>query len=363
MSSPLVSICIPTFNRGSKIWRAIESSINQTYGTLEIVVSDNASTDNTADVLSKYAGRDSRVKCFSNKKNIGSGRNFLKCAEYASGDFVQMLGDDDWLSRNYIEECVKSFNKYPKTAGVLTNIAGHPTLNEGRFAFIDEDRMKRGQYSADWYLSNFYKHPHVGGKGFISFLRKEDFVRALSKEIERPTSSLKRGDHFEIIDGVIFPNILANYKYFSIIENVSYIKTISGDNVGLQGDFFKNPEGFINYFFSLRRAYEAVFADYGGLKRYIPQLRVFFGLNIIANAFSSFLNGKLSLKELKPYFFKTRSLFFKNYSTKEKIFIMLAICPRILTGAVKRFARLFRKKSLFLPSGNYFLNSKFEFEV
>ncbi len=100
--NPLVSICIPIFNGGSFVSRALESSINQTYKNIEIIVVDNASTDNTRKIIDSYIAKDKRIKYFRNDFNIGAIKNFLKSFQFASGEYVQLLCHDDWLSKNYI---------------------------------------------------------------------------------------------------------------------------------------------------------------------------------------------------------------------------------------------------------------------
>ncbi len=360
--NPYVSICIPAFNRGSDIWRALESCIFQTYQNIEIVVSDNSSTDNTKDIVLAYKKRDSRIKYFRNETNIGSGRNFLKCAEQAIGYFIQVLGDDDWLSKNYIEECLKSFQtNQEETAAVMTNIIALKKKSENQFIFIEEDLMPAKRYLADWYFSNFYNHPHVGGKGFISFMRREDFIFSLRKEIDRSTSSLKRGDFLEVIDGVLFPGVLSGYKSFLVTDKASYIKTIAGMNVGLQGNYFKSPLNYLDYFFGLFTAYEAIFSDNQRLKKYVQRIRIFFGLNIVIKSFYFLLNRKLSLKVFPVYFNKLFFNFFKNHSLKEKFLVGVIVVPRIFIRLFQRFKNLIFKKSTFIPSRDYFLNNLLEF--
>src|SRR3990167_6342605 len=138
--NPLVSICIPTYNRARFIERAIKSTIDQTYKNIEIIVVDNASTDNTDSIISKFPS----IRYFKNQKNVGSGLNFLKCLEYAKGEYVQLLGSDDWLSENYIEECLKAMR--PDVASIMGNIV---TLNES-LSLVDKDSLEEGEYTKKW---------------------------------------------------------------------------------------------------------------------------------------------------------------------------------------------------------------------
>jgi glycosyltransferase involved in cell wall biosynthesis len=103
---PLVSIGIPTYNRASLVGRAIDSALAQDYLHLEIIVSDNASSDGTAAACQERAARDSRVRYVRQPRNVGATRNFEEVLRLASGDYFMWLGDDDWLDTDYIRLCL-----------------------------------------------------------------------------------------------------------------------------------------------------------------------------------------------------------------------------------------------------------------
>jgi glycosyltransferase involved in cell wall biosynthesis len=90
-----VSVCIPTFNYGRYIGRAVESVLAQTTRDFELLVVDNASTDETPDVLARF--RDPRLRVHRNESNIGLFGNFRRCLELTSGELVKFLAADDWL--------------------------------------------------------------------------------------------------------------------------------------------------------------------------------------------------------------------------------------------------------------------------
>ncbi len=81
-SKPLVSIGIPTYNRASVLRRAVESALTQDHTNLELVISDNASTDETEAVCQEFCERDNRVRYIRQKTNRGSQQTSLK---YYSG--------------------------------------------------------------------------------------------------------------------------------------------------------------------------------------------------------------------------------------------------------------------------------------
>ncbi len=92
-----VSIMIPTYNHGRYIAQTIESSLAQDYPNLEVIVSDDNSTDETPAIIQKYV-KDERLKFFRNDKNIGKHANYRKLLyEYATGEWVINLDGDDYF--------------------------------------------------------------------------------------------------------------------------------------------------------------------------------------------------------------------------------------------------------------------------
>lgn len=103
---PLVTIAIPTFNRANGYLRnAMECALNQTYRHIEIIVSDNCSSDNTGEIVSSY--RDPRIRYFRHDVNIGANNNFNFCLEKAQGAYFLLLHDDDAIDPDLIEVCMQ----------------------------------------------------------------------------------------------------------------------------------------------------------------------------------------------------------------------------------------------------------------
>jgi glycosyltransferase involved in cell wall biosynthesis len=105
---PLVSLIITSYNRASLINKAIESAIEQDYPNLEIIISDNCSTDNSDSVIRQYIN-DSRIKYNRNETNIGMLNNFRKTVyELASGDFITFVNSDDYLiDKSFVSDAIK----------------------------------------------------------------------------------------------------------------------------------------------------------------------------------------------------------------------------------------------------------------
>ncbi len=103
----LVTIAIPTFNRADgNLISALQSSISQTYQNIEIIVSDNCSSDHTERVVKQF--EDPRLKYVRHPKNIGANANFNFCLSQAKGDYFLLLHDDDLIDDDFVSICMKT---------------------------------------------------------------------------------------------------------------------------------------------------------------------------------------------------------------------------------------------------------------
>ena len=133
----LVSIGVPVYNGAARIGRVLDSLLGQTHHHIEVIVSDNASTDATPDVCREYAARDSRVVYSRTATNIGAGDNFDRVLRLARGEFFMWAADDDWWAPTFVEEN-------------LRNLLEHPDL----VASISRVRYTDGDRSVSWHLLN-----------------------------------------------------------------------------------------------------------------------------------------------------------------------------------------------------------------
>lgn len=109
-----VSVCIPTYNQSQYLTQAILSAYNQSIKPIEIIVSDDCSTDGTADVLSRLSNEIPILKVISQPVNLGITYNSDNCLRCATGDLIIRLDSDDYLSPFYLEKLSKLLVKYPQ---------------------------------------------------------------------------------------------------------------------------------------------------------------------------------------------------------------------------------------------------------
>lgn len=135
--NPLVSICIPTFNRAGFLENAITSALQQTYGNIEVIVIDNASTDNTQEIITRFS--DPRLKYFKNSENLGLFGNFNRCIEQAQGEYIHILHSDDTIDPFFTERCIKFFQNNPTVKMTTTSarIISENSIRDSRFSEMD----------------------------------------------------------------------------------------------------------------------------------------------------------------------------------------------------------------------------------
>ena len=120
---PRLSIAIPTVNRASLLARAIESALAQTSQDIEILVSDNGSTDETPSVIARY--HDPRLRTFRHEVTMHMMRHSEFILAQVKGEFVVALSDDDYLEPGFAAETLAAFDRNPSAAFVYTGCAVH----------------------------------------------------------------------------------------------------------------------------------------------------------------------------------------------------------------------------------------------
>jgi len=161
-TNPLVSVIIPTFNRASLIGRAIKSVLAQSYPNFEIIVVDNASSDNTAEVVSSIV--DARIKFIRHSVNKGPAASRNTGLNNSRGDFITFLdSDDEWLPEKlacqldvFRKEAVgliftNGYNEAIKTLAITGPVASGIYYDPGKDKFYPLRKLITP--SSSWMLS------------------------------------------------------------------------------------------------------------------------------------------------------------------------------------------------------------------
>ncbi len=172
-SNPFVTIAIPTFNRASLLKECILSVLSQTYPNYEIIVSDNASTDDTQKVLQQFRGQKLRV--VTQKNNIGLLPNWNACLAEAKGEYFLLVSDDDKISPWLLESSVALVRRDRQIPIVIA-------LSEVYFPDVERawqphSKLKTGIWNGVDILEELLKLPMLAGMS--TYMIRSDALRAL----------------------------------------------------------------------------------------------------------------------------------------------------------------------------------------
>jgi glycosyltransferase domain-containing protein len=175
---PLISIGIPTYNRAKLLPRAIESALAQDYPNIEVLISDNGSTDDTAMVCADFTRRDPRVRYIRQKENLGATGNFKAALENTSGSFFMWLGDDDWMDPSYLSKCAEVLLEHPDYSAIGGRVHYYA---DDKFWF-EEPPINLQDESAPVRVRKFYRGIKECGI-FYGLIRRDCIQQALIERV------------------------------------------------------------------------------------------------------------------------------------------------------------------------------------
>ncbi len=332
-----LSICVPTYNRAKFMRDLFESIICQidknTEELIEIVVSDNASTDNTKEIIDFYKNKFKNFVYFKWDKNMGADRNYLKCVEIANGEFCWLMGSDDVIEKGGIDYVLESLRETPDVVGISVN-----------------------RYAYDYSLKNRLREkPIAYGKLTFDFLftEVEDIVYYL-------------GDYFGYISGQIinkrlWDNILEINRYkiseyfnayvhifviFNMINKKPYWKYISKRCVGWRS----NNDSFLSDVFLNRIkldiiGYEKIAGDVFGRdsKAYHSLMAKISTIHVFSYVWIGKMENKFSWDDYIYLFKKCLNYYYKYPKFWYKTFILLIVPTFVLKFLRFIYRKTFKK--------------------
>ena len=175
---PLVSVGIPVFNGADSIAKAIESVLSQSYKNIEIIISDNASTDQTNEIASRYAASDQRISVHANSKNLGAVLNFEKTLRLASGELFIWLAADDFWSGEFLSASVAKL----RLDSTLTSVAIEPLVYVDGRQVVDKSFK---EYTSNSWRIRQYQYLRSPSKNsiFYSLFRRSALANLNFSEI------------------------------------------------------------------------------------------------------------------------------------------------------------------------------------
>lgn len=285
----ILSICIPTYNRAKYLDMSLTAITQQILeletNEVEILVSDNCSSDNTQKVVEKY--HELQVNYIRNAENIGADNNFLQCMNKAIGKYILLLGDDDILQPGSIKYIIKVLKE--KDWGCMYLSIGHKEMGKEEYDKCD-DFIRRVSYMFTFMSVNIFR------KDSISLIKNPDKYKGCNL-LQMPfyiNSALSRNDNVVVKGDFLRCGLAINsnggYNPFRVfVENYLNIwkeflekKLISKSNyIYIKKDVYNsytkhhvlwllfnreniyNPNKGVNTGYSIENAWGILFKHYG----------------------------------------------------------------------------------------------------
>lgn len=182
---PLVTVGIPAYNQKRFIRKAIESVLTQTLTDFEVLISDDASSDGTAEVCEEFAARDRRIRFVRQSRNLGPFLNLKYVTDHAAGTLLVWLAHDDALGSTYLEECVTQLKSRPHDVLVSTDFK---VIDEaGKLIRVELLESIRADIPWKRRRAEFFRFP-VYSNIFYSFygMMRTDAGKLMFAQLKRP---------------------------------------------------------------------------------------------------------------------------------------------------------------------------------
>lgn len=199
---PLVSIGMPVYNEARWIRQSLDALLTQTFEDFELIISDNASTDGTWEILKEYAAKDQRIVLYRQPENRGAIANFQFVLDQARGDYFMWAGGHDLWSANFLDVLVSEMQTNPQA--VLCAPQGALIDEENRIIEVfDKAIDTRIAKSAAGRVLTLRRR--LGrGKAFHGLYRRHVLMRAL------PCPKVVAGDNVILIRIASLGHIISN---------------------------------------------------------------------------------------------------------------------------------------------------------
>ena len=274
--SSLVSILIPTYNRKYKVVNAINSALNQTYKNIEIIVSDNCSSDGTLEHLNNLYKNIDNVKIIGNSINSGPVINWINCIENSSGEFSKLLFSDDRISPNFIEETVKLLKSDSDIGFVYSPVLIETSLRKRLYYNTYNSTRKLQSKKIE---NRFLIDLNVPVSPGAALFRRSDLLENILTFIENP-----KGKDFNIYgagtDLNIYLRLMNKYKYIYFTNKTKSF--FYGDNTS----FTMNNN--LDYYYQTVR-FNYIKGEYS-IRKIIIKMIIKFKITKIFNFLSPYFN-------------------------------------------------------------------------
>lgn len=241
--TPLVSVCIPTFNREKIIAHALESVMNQSYKNIEIIMSDNCSTDNTFEILKKYSEKDTRIKLFRMKENKGPIENWKNCFVNSSGKFIKYLWSDDYIDVDFIEKAVNALED--DIGFVYAPVKWYDVKSMKVHQNIGFKVASNSPLTVDFYIESLMLRGDAPVSGSCAMFRKNIIEDLFSSNIKN-CLDLDYNINGAGFDALMFLYAVKQYKRFAYVDDSFAYYGVDSDGITVRDGQKLTP-----YYFSV----------------------------------------------------------------------------------------------------------------
>lgn len=283
---PLLSICILTHNRAPFLKECLDNitcqfTDQEIYKQVQVVISDNASSDNTEGLVKTYQEKWENIKYFRNNKNLGFDKNILNIVDKARGEYCWLLGDDDALFNDALKTIVSKITLY-RCSYYICNWRGfdhelrNKALRKSTFNFVRDQKYD----TVCDFIHSIKNHKNISG--YFSGLSNQIFKRKL-------WNLFSGKEKFIGSQGIYFPVLLIIMKYerFCLI-NKPLVKTHS-DNI--RWETFE-MSSLKKRLLKIKKGMEWVFNMYD-IEFSKPGLELFFVKEFLSQSFINFVKKYL----------------------------------------------------------------------
>jgi len=160
IKKPIVTIGMPVFNCEKYVAAAIESVLKQSYTNIILIISDNCSTDNTAQICKEYQLKDHRVIFYKQKKNMGMFWNYNFVLKKSTTEFFLWNCGDDLLHHNFISTTLKIYKKIPDLVCVMSDVQSIDRYDKDLDRYsLENIRLEKAESSWSQTRGEFFKNP------------------------------------------------------------------------------------------------------------------------------------------------------------------------------------------------------------
>jgi glycosyltransferase involved in cell wall biosynthesis len=237
---PKVTIGLPVYNGEKFLNEKIDSLLKQTFSDFEIIISDNASSDNTKIICEKYLKKDNRIKYYRQEKNIGF-RSFVYILEQAKGEYFLWTAVDDKISFDFIKKNVNILDIKKNVVCSVSQVRYYGEKTDHMKIHSEDSKFSKIKKKIYWYFSPLKNIPAQGKleKKIRLYLKIRGhhhiFYGVFRTEQLKKSMVTTAGNTFDL------PTILNALKYgdFYVIDKILMLR---GDEGISSGGFFNYKE-------------------------------------------------------------------------------------------------------------------------